>query len=151
MNERPQNKNLKSLGTGKYTPEEEREIRVKGATAANAAKRRNADIRRAVAAVARLNMNGIGRAVDIESLKSVEDLSEKNAPLLARIIYQQYLMAINGDKESRDWICKYLMNDDEPTSGAGITAGSTVLTSAAVSSITGVAATDTGSEISGSI
>ena len=70
--------------------------------------------------MARLNMNGIGRAVDIETLKSVEDLSEKNAPLLAKIIYQQCLMAINGDKEARDWICKYL-GDSEPAPRAGVT------------------------------
>lgn len=106
--ERPQNKNLKPLGSGAMTPEEEREIRRKGAIATNKARARNADIRAAVRAVANLNLNGRARSVDIEKMKSVEELKESGAPMISQLVFSQFQCAANGDKESRDWICRML-------------------------------------------
>ena len=65
--ERPQNKNLKPLGSGILTPEEEYEIRRKSAETTNQKRKRNADIRAAVRAV--LNLNSKGRAKSIDVLK----------------------------------------------------------------------------------
>lgn len=123
--ERPQNKNLKPLGSGVLSEEEEKAIRRKGAEAAHKKRRRNADIRAAVRAVANLNLNGKAKSVEIEKLLSVDQLSESGAPLISRVVFSQFQCAINGDKESRDWICKMLGVDpkeDESPPGLTVTA-----------------------------
>jgi len=123
--ERPQNRNLKPLGSGVLTPEEELAIRQKGKKASDKARRRNADIRAAVQAIANLNMNGTKKSANVEKLISVEQLDEDGAPLISRVVYSQFLCAINGDKESRNWICKMLGVDpdgDETPSGVTVTA-----------------------------
>ncbi len=110
--ERPQNRNLKPLGSGMLTPEEEYEIRRKSAEATNKKRKRNADIRAAVRAIANLNINGKAKSKDVEKLVSVEDLGESGAPLISQLVYTQFQCALNGDKEARDWICKMLGVDD---------------------------------------
>lgn len=104
--ERPQNRNLKPLGSGNLTPEEELEIRRKGNKAAREARKRNADIRAAVRAVLNLNSKGRAKSMDVLKMTSVEQLKEGGAPLIAQLVYTQVLLALNGDKEARDWICK---------------------------------------------
>ena len=106
--ERPQNRNLKPLGSGSLTPEEELEIRRKGAAKTHIVRKRNADIRAAVRAVANLNLKGKAKSKDIEKLNGVEELEQDGAPLISRVVYSQFQLAMNGDKESRDWICKML-------------------------------------------
>lgn len=106
--ERPQNRNLKPLGSGSLTPEEELEIRRKGNTAANKARSRNADMRAAVRAVLNLNSKGRAKSVDVLKMTGVEQLQEDGAPLIAQVVYTQVLLAQNGDKEARDWLCKML-------------------------------------------
>lgn len=129
--ERPQNKNLKPLGSGLLSPEEELAIRRKGKKACDEARRRNADMRAAVRAIANLNSKGKGKSVDVESLKTVGDLTEKDTPLIAHVVYAQFVKAMNGDIESRDWICRMLGADsidedsvtiplDGENSGAGV-------------------------------
>ncbi len=123
--ERPQNRNLKPLGSGALSPEEELAIRRKGKKASDKARKRNADIRAAVRSIANLNANGSIKSIDVEKLKSVEQLDEDGAPLISRMVYSQFLCAINGDKESRNWICKMLGVDpdgDEAASGLTVTA-----------------------------
>lgn len=120
--ERPQNRNLKPLGSGMLTPEEELEIRRKGKRKSDKARSRNADIRAAVRAVANLNLNGKAKSKDIEKLNSVSELNESGAPLISQLVYTQFLMAANGDKEARDWICKMLGVNAIPNEiGAGLT------------------------------
>lgn len=106
--ERPQNKNLKPLGSGSLTPEEELEIRRKGKKASDKARSRNADMRAAVRAVLNLNSKGRARSMDVLKMVSTEQIAEEGAPLIVQIVYTQVLMALNGDKESRDWICRML-------------------------------------------
>lgn len=123
--ERPQNRNLKPLGSGMLTPEEELEIRRKGARITHEKRRRNADIRAAVRAIANLNLNGKAKSKDIEKLTGVEELKEDGAPLISQLVYTQFLLAANGDKESRDWICKMLGVDklaEEVSAGLTVTA-----------------------------
>ena len=110
--ERPQNRNLKPLGSGMLTPEEEYEIRRKSAETTNKKRKRNADIRAAVRAIANLNINGKAKSKDVEKLVSVEDLGESGAPLISQLVYTQFQCALNGDKEARDWICKMLGVDE---------------------------------------
>lgn len=136
--ERPQTSNLKPLGSGARTPEEERAIRVKGALAAAKARKRNADIRVAVEAVFNLNANGRGKSLDVEKMKSVEDLESADAPLIAKLAYTQYLLAINGDKEARDWLCR-MLGADEPDESDDHESGVTITADAhAVDSMGGV-------------
>ena len=104
--ERPQNRNLKPLGTGSLTPEEELAIRRKAAAKTNEVRRRNADIRAAVRATLNLNSKGRAKSMDILKMQSVEQLNEDGAPLIAQVVYAQVLCALNGDKEARDWICR---------------------------------------------
>ncbi len=104
--ERPQDKHLKPLGSGQLTPEEELAIRRKGAASANKARKRNADIREAVRAVLNLNSKGRAKSMDVLKLTSVDQLKEDGAPLIAQLVYTQMLLALNGDKEARDWLCK---------------------------------------------
>ena len=104
--ERPQNKNLKPLGSGQVSAEEEYEIRRKAAAATNAKRRRNADIRAAVRAVLNLNSNGRAKSMDVEKMASVAQLDEAGAPLIAKLVFTQMQLALNGDKEARDWICR---------------------------------------------
>ena len=106
--ERPQNRNLKPLGSGMLTPEEELAIRRKSAYTTHEKRRRNADIRAAVRAVANLNLNGKAKSKDIEKLISVDQLDEPGAPMISRVVYSQFQLAMAGDKESRDWICRML-------------------------------------------
>lgn len=110
--ERPQNKNLKPLGSGQLTPEEELEIRRKGNREANKARSRNADIRAAVRAVLNLNSKGRAKSIDVLKMTGVEQLQEDGAPLIAQLVYTQVLCALNGDKEARDWLCKMLGIED---------------------------------------
>ena len=113
----PQKKYLKPP-FGQRDPKEEYEARRKGAYAAHAARRRNAEIRNAVNIAATLNIHGTGAAVDIESLKSLDDLNRKKAPLLALLVQTQFEKAIKGDKEARDWICRMLGAYDTPKDSA---------------------------------
>lgn len=115
--ERPQNKYLKPP-FGQRDPQEEYEARRKGAYAAHAARRRNAEIRNIVRIVAVLNANGSGAAVDIDSLKSLDDLDRKKIPLIAKVVQAQFEKAIRGDKEARDWICGMLGANDPPADEA---------------------------------
>ena len=110
--ERPQNKNLKPLGSGQRTPEEELAIRRKGKIASDAARSRNADIRAAVRAVLNLNSKGRAKSIDVLKMTSVSQLSEDGAPLIAQLVHTQVLCALNGDKEARDWLCKMLGIED---------------------------------------
>lgn len=111
--ERPQNRNLKPLGSGSLTPEEEYEIRRKAAETTHKKRKRNADIRAAARAIANLNMKGKARSIDVEKLTSVSQLDEDGAPMIAQLVYTQYLKALNGDNEARDWICRMLGLEDE--------------------------------------
>lgn len=111
--ERPQNRNLKPLGSGSLTPEEEYEIRRKAAETTHKKRKRNADIRAAVRAISNLNTNGKAKSIDVEKLMNVDQLKEAGAPLIAQLVYTQYLKALNGDNEARDWICKMLGIEDE--------------------------------------
>lgn len=123
--ERPQNKNLKPLGTGKLTPEEELAIRRKAAAKTNEVRRRNADIRAAVRATLNLNSKGRAKSMDILKMQSVEQLNEDGAPLIAQVVYAQVLCALNGDKEARDWICRMVGVDtikDAMQAGLTVTA-----------------------------
>lgn len=123
--ERPQNRNLKPLGSGVLTPEEELAIRRKGKKASDKARRRNADIRAVVQVIANLNANGVKKSADVEKLKSVQQLDEDGAPLISKMVYSQFILAINGDKEARNWICKMLgvdLNADESAPGVTVTA-----------------------------
>ena len=104
--ERPQNKNLKPLGRGNLTPEEELAIRRKGKEASVIARRRNADIRAAVRAMLNLNSKGRAKSKDVLRMISTEEIQEDGAPMIARLVYAQLLLALDGDKEARDWICK---------------------------------------------
>lgn len=106
--ERPQNKNLKPLGSGQLTPEEELAIRRKGKVGCDKARRRNADIRAAVKAVANLSLKGKVKSIDVQKMLSVEQFDEDGVPLIAKLVYTQFMCALNGDKEARDWICKML-------------------------------------------
>lgn len=129
--ERPQNKNLKPLGSGMRTPEEEREIRRKGKEASDRTRKRNADIRAAVKAIANLNANGRKKSIDVEKLASVEQLGEDGAPLIAQMVFAQFICAKNGDKESRDWICKMLgIKPDDVSHGLTVTADADALEAA---------------------
>lgn len=123
--ERPQNRNLKPLGTGSLTPEEELEIRRKGAEKTHAIRKRNADIRAAVRATLNLNSKGRAKSMDILKMQSVEQLNEDGAPLIAQVVYAQVLCALNGDKEARDWICRMVGVDtikDAMQAGLTVTA-----------------------------
>lgn len=111
--ERPQNKNLKPLGSGSLTPEEELEIRRKGKKAADKARARNADIRAAVRAILNLNSKGSTKSKDVLKLTGVDQLQDDGAPMIAQLVYTQVLMALNGDKEARDWICRMAGVEDE--------------------------------------
>ena len=104
--ERPQNKNLKPLGRGNWTPEEEAAIRAKGKPACQAARKRNADIRAAARAMLNLNSKGRAKSKDVLKMVSAEEIQEDGAPMIARLVYAQLLLALDGDKEARDWICK---------------------------------------------
>ena len=128
--ERPQNKNLKPLGSGNLTPEEEREIRRKGAMRANQIRARNADIRAAVRAMLNLNSKGRAKSMDIIKMASVEQLEDDGAPMIAKLVYAQILMALNGDKEARDWICRMAGVEDtmrEMVTGLTVTADTDAL------------------------
>lgn len=134
--ERPQNKNLKPLGSGQLTPEEELEIRRKGKKASDKARSKNADIRAAVRAVLNLNSRGRAKSMDVEKMISVDQLNESGAPLIAQLAFAQVQMALNGDKEARDWVCKMLGVEAIP---AELAAGLTVTADAdAVESAGGV-------------
>lgn len=125
--ERLQNRNLKPLGTGARTPEEELAIRRKGNAAAHKARSRNADIRAAVRAILNLNSKGRAKSLDVLKMQSVEQLNEDGAPLIAQIAYSQVLLALNGDKEARDWVCKMIGVEDELKQAvAELTGGLTV-------------------------
>lgn len=115
--DRPQNRNLKPLGSGLLTPEEELAIRRKGKEAADRSRKRNADIRNAVRAIANLNAKGSGKSKEVEKLTSVKQLSEDGAPMIAQMVYAQFILAGNGDKEARDWICRMLGIEDTVPSG----------------------------------
>lgn len=119
--ERLQNRNLKPLGSGMLTPEEELAIRKKGKAAADVARKRNADIRAAVRAVANMNARGRTKSVDIEKMTSIEQLEECGAPMISQLVYSQFVCAANGDKESRDWICRMLGIDPVEEVQAGVT------------------------------
>lgn len=106
--DRPQNKNLKPLGSGLLTPEEELAIRRKGKVAADRSRKRNADIRAAVRAIANLNAKGKGKSKEVEKLTSVQQLQEDGAPMISQMVYAQFILASQGDKEARDWICQML-------------------------------------------
>lgn len=123
--ERPQNRNLKPLGSGSLTPEQELEIRRKGKIAADKARSRNADIRAAVRAVLNLNSKGRAKSMDVLKMQSVEQLQEDGAPLVAQLVYTQMQMALNGDKEARDWLCRMAGVEDavkEASQGLTVTA-----------------------------
>ncbi len=119
--ERPQDKYLKPLGSGQLTPEEEYEIRRKAAESTNKKRKRNADIRAAARAIANLNMKGKARSIDVEKLTGVEQLQEDGAPMIAQLVYTQFLCALNGDKEARDWVCKMLGIEDVSDVVKGLT------------------------------
>jgi len=128
--ERPQNKNLKPLGSGSLTPEEEREIRQKGAISAHKARSRNADIRAAVRAVLNLNSKGRAKSMDVLKMQSTAQLQEDGAPLIAQLVYTQMLLALNGDKEARDWLCRMAGVEDaikEALQGLTVTADAEAL------------------------
>ena len=128
--ERPQNKNLKPLGSGKLTPEEEAAIRAKGKPACHAARKRNADMRAAVRAIMNLNSKGKGKSIDVMKLTNSEQLKGEGVPLIAQVVYTQVLLALNGDKEARDWICRMLGVEDElaeAVKGLTVTADSEAL------------------------
>lgn len=110
--ERPQNKNLKPLGSGNLTPEEELAIRRKGKIAADKARKRNADIRKAVQAYANLRSKGKGKSLDAEHMKTIDEVLSEDAPQIMLLIHTQWLKALNGDNEARDWICKMLGIED---------------------------------------
>lgn len=102
--ERPQNKNLKPLGSGMLTPEEERAIRQKGAIAAQKARHENAELRWRVRKLLTMGSKK-GKIADIESINNLEDALKKNIPLIDKIILtevQRYFQT--GDKESRNWL-----------------------------------------------
>jgi hypothetical protein len=111
--ERPQTRNLKPLGSGVLTPEEELEIRRKGKKAADRARKRNADIRAAVKAVSNMNSKGRGKSLDVLKMTDTAQLNEDGAPLIAQLVHAQFVCALNGDKEARDWICRMLGMDEE--------------------------------------
>lgn len=111
--DRPQNKYLKPP-FGQRDPQEEYAARRKGAYAAHAARRRNAEIRNIVQIVANLNVHGSGSAIEVEKLKSLDDLDSKHIPLIAQVVQTQFSKAIAGDKDARDWICRMLGAYDEP-------------------------------------
>ncbi len=120
--ERPQNKNLKPLGSGLLTPEEEAAIRAKGKPACHAARRKNADMRAAVRTILNLNSKGRAKSMDVLKMTSVDQLQEDGAPLIAQVAYTQVLLALNGDKEARDWLCRMLGIDNTSESlAAGLT------------------------------
>lgn len=126
----PQKEHLKPLGSGQLTPEEEYEIRKKGAMSTNKARRRNADIRAAVRAVANMSSKGKKKSLDIEKMLSIEQFDEDGAPMIAKLVYTQFMMALNGDKEARDWICKMLGIEDivaEAVKGLTVTADADAL------------------------
>ena len=128
--ERPQNKNLKPLGSGILTPEEEYEIRRKSAETTNRKRKRNADIRAAVRAVLNLNSKGRAKSIDVLKMQSTEQLQEDGAPLIAQLVYTQMLMALNGDKEARDWLCRMAGVEDaikEAMQGLTLTADADAL------------------------
>ena len=128
--ERPQNRNLKPLGSGSLTPEEELEIRRKGKRASDKARSKNADMRAAVRAVLNLNSKGRAKSIDVLKMTGVEQLQEDGAPLIAQIVYTQVLLAQNGDKEARDWLCKMLGVEDaieEAVKGLTLTADADAL------------------------
>lgn len=120
--ERPQNRNLKPLGSSMLSEEEEFEIRKKGGIASGKKRKKNADIRAAVRAIANLNVNGSKKSVDVEKMVSLDQLDEDGAPMIARMVYAQFLCAVNGDKESRNWICNMLgVRPDEDGEQSGLT------------------------------
>jgi len=119
--ERPQNKNLKPLGTGRLSPEEELAIRRKGNAASQKARRRNADIRAAVRSIANLNTRGRAKSIDVEKLISLEQLNEEGAPLISQLVYVQFEKALHGDNEARDWICRMLGVENLLQEAAGLT------------------------------
>lgn len=111
--ERPQNRNLKPLGTGSLTPEEELAIRRKGIKAAQEARSRNASIRKAIRAYANLNSNGKGKSIDAEKMVSLEQLAETGAPMIMLLADVQWKKALTGDNEARDWLCRHGLIDEE--------------------------------------
>lgn len=122
--DRPQNKYLKPLGSGLLTPEEELAIRRKGKEAADRSRKRNADIRAAVRAVANLNAKGKGKSKEVEKLTSVQQLQEDGAPMISQMVYAQFILASQGDKEARDWICHMLgIEKDTSMTADGVSAG----------------------------
>jgi len=126
VSERPQNKNLKPLGSGARSPDEERAIRSKGAMETHKARKRNADMRAAVQAFANLRFNGKGKSIDAEKMKSLDELDNPEAPMIMKVVNAQFVKAIQGDPEARDWICKMLGVDPHgpvlPAPGLTITA-----------------------------
>ena len=106
--ERPQNKNLKPLGRGNLTPEEELEIRRKGKKAADKARKRNANIRAAVQVYANLRTKGKGTSVQMEKMKTLDEVFKEDAPQIMLLVHTQFAKALNGDPEARDWICRML-------------------------------------------
>ena len=123
--ERPQNRNLKPFGSGQLMPEEERRLHSKGAKAANAVRKRNANLRAATRSLFNMSAKGRGRSMDMDRITSIEQLEDgTNVPLIMLFVYAQLKEALAGDKEARDWICK-MLEDDPPkqiTNGIAVAA-----------------------------
>ena len=105
--ERPQNRNLIPLGSGNLTPEEELEIRRKGNRASQKARTRNASIRNAIRQEANMRTRGKGKSLDLGKITSIEDIDGDDTPQIVRLVHSYWVMAINGDREARDWLVKY--------------------------------------------
>ena len=113
--ERPQNRNLRPLGSDKSNPERDAEIHRQGQLGQARARSRNKALTDIVRAVAFLGSQdsktkkGNKKApVDIDTLKTVSDIDEKSVPQIVLVIQAQFIKAQKGDVEARDWICKML-------------------------------------------
>ena len=63
-------------------------------------------------------------------MQSTAQLQEDGAPLIAQLVYTQMLLALNGDKEARDWLCRMAGVEDaikEALQGLTVTADAEAL------------------------
>lgn len=109
--ERPQNKNLKPLGHGHHTPEEERAIRSRGGKQTAINRREKADFNRVCSLFLKIGMQN-GELTPTEDIASFEDAQTKNISVQTTIVLNEYKRYLaTGDKESRDWLVKHGMFD----------------------------------------
>ena len=72
-----------------------------------------------------MRTRGKGKSLDLGKITSIEDIDGDDTPQIVRLVHSYWVMAINGDREARDWLVKYgaLSDRDIPDEmqGGGLT------------------------------